>query len=322
MNQQKSFENKIICGNCGTQFDLNRNSGGCPLCGFGKDYILNTKKHITLPMTQKDEPLQRLFDIPSDIELKSGNVIIDDETKTWGSWLMFNDFFAPKFLARVLANKLNKEKTDYIMLDELMFSAIENIEKFGLSQLKGFPNLRKDYNGDRLVNHFLKTFNKMGLFDVKTDNNENVDIWKEEWKKIFVTLTKEGLEFAQLKNPVFDGGKHEQILNTEEKEWMISHLKKIDEQGYKEYSTLKEIYDFLNQGHNGNNDLWDWFKNQEKYQNHIKQRSEKARNDQDAYDRQLHNYSRSFSSAKISLLRELGFIKNKRNDYTILEEFN
>jgi ribosomal protein L37E len=320
MKRRESNENRIQCGNCGTQFDLNKNTEGCPLCGFGRDVIQKTISHISPPVTYKKDRSQRLYDIPPDIELKSGNVKIDDETKTWGSWLMFNDFFAPKFLIRILANKLQKEKTEYIMLDALMKDAIENIEKYGLSQLKGFPNLKKDYSGDRLVNHFLRTFYKMGLLEVKTDNNENGDIWKEEWRKIFVTLSKEGLEFAQLKNPLFDEEKHEQILNTEEKEWIISHLKKIDGQGYKEYSTLKEVYDFLCQGHNGNNDLWDWFKNQEKYQNHIKQRSEGARNNPDVYNRQLHNYSRSFSSAKISLLRELGVIKNRRNDYSIIGE--
>jgi len=28
-------ENRIKCGNCGTEFDFNRNTNGCPLCNFG-----------------------------------------------------------------------------------------------------------------------------------------------------------------------------------------------------------------------------------------------------------------------------------------------
>jgi len=83
---------------------------------------------------------------------------------------------------------------------------------------------------------------------------------------------------------------------------------------------LKEVYDFLKTGNNGNQDLWDWFEDNEKFQEYIKYRSEKAKNDDRIFRKQLHNYARTFASAKISLLRELGLVKNKRNDYTIVGE--
>ena len=321
MTQQNSFENNIICGNCGTHFDFNRNPAGCPLCGFGKDHILNTKKQITLPMNQKDETLQRLFDIPSDIELQSGNVIIDDETKTWGSWLMFNDFFAPKLITRVLAWKLHEEETETILLSSLMSDVIKTIEESGLSKMKGFPNLNKDPKGERLVNHFLRTFTKMGLTFVKPLNPDVKDIWKENWEKIRVTLSIKGLEFAQMKNPVFDEQKTEQILSKEEKKWIIDYLKEIDEVGYREYSILKEVYNFIKEGNNGNKDLWNWFINNEKFRNYIPERSKRAREDPEIFQKQMENYARSFSTAKISLLRELGVINNKRNDYSITGGF-
>ena len=34
-----SQENMIKCGKCSTEFDLGKNKGGCPLCGFGRSSV-------------------------------------------------------------------------------------------------------------------------------------------------------------------------------------------------------------------------------------------------------------------------------------------
>jgi len=313
-------ENRIKCGNCGTEFDFNRNINGCPLCGFGYKKMVKEEFKSTSNMVASAGKVNYLA-IPPELKLKSGSIISDKETETWGSWLMFNDFFAPKFLARVLAWKLFEKKTETVVLKEFMISIIQIIRDNELTSLKGFPDLEKDRDGNRLVNHFLKTTTNMGLFEVKPVSGKNKDVWTEKWDNIFVSLTKEGLKFAQLSNTVFDEHKKEQILTTEEKEWLVDYLKQIDRSGYKEYSVLKEVYDFLKAGHNGNKNLWAWFEKNEKFRDYIKYRSERAKKDPEIFQKQLHNYARSFASAKISLLREFGVVKNKRNDYTILGEF-
>ena len=313
-------ENRIKCGNCGTEFDFNRNISGCPLCSFGGKKTIK-EEFKTASNAANSAGKVNYLTIPPELKLRSGSVISDRETETWGSWLMFNDFFAPKFLARVLAWKLSEKKTDAVVLKEFMLNIVQIIKENELTSLKGFPDLEKDRDGNRLVNHFLKTTTNMGLFQVKPVSGNVKDVWTEKWDNILISLTKEGLEFARLRNTVFDDHKKEQVLTVEEKDWLVDYLKQIDHSGYKEYSVLKDVYNHLKDGHNGNKDLWSWFEKDEKFRDYIKYRSEKARKDPKIFQKQLHNYARSFASAKISLLRELGVVKDKRNDYTILGEF-
>ncbi len=319
-------ENKIKCGQCGTEFDLSKNKG-CPLCGFGREFYEGTKGQRVKGETKIIEISDEFLSIPQNMELMPGTVDKDNQAGVWGSWLMFNDFFSPKFLARVLAWKIKKENSEYIVLNSLIEDAVDIIEKYNLSRFKGFPNrikepknLPKDNAVNRLVNHLLRTAVDMGLFKVEHVTDDGSYVWDKSWREIKITLTKDGLEFARLKNPVFDEGKTEQVLNPEEKEWLISYLKKIDKQGYKEYSTLKEVYEFLKAGNNGKQDLWNWFEDNERYTDYIKRTSIRGKNNPEVLKKQISNYARTFASAKISLLRELGVVRNKRNDYTIVGE--
>ena len=303
-------ENRIRCGRCGTEFDLAKNKEGCPLCGFGKQSFIETPLEFSKKQeTSKAQVFVEFFGIPPGLNLQKGKVIANKETQTWGSWLMFNDFFAPKFISRVLAWKMHKEKKDSIFLNELIEETINLIAKHHFSQLKGFPNLDKDRKGERLVHHFLRTFVNMGLIDANIDGRRGNEVWKKNWTKVKISLTKQGLEFARIKNSVFDEGKKEQVLSLEEKNWLVDYLKNIDKDGYKEYSILKHIYDFLKSGKNGNKDLWDWFENNKKFRDYIYERSERAQKDSKIFKQQIHNYARTFASAKISLLRELEIVK-------------
>lgn len=317
MDNEQILENRIKCGTCGTEFDLNKNMEGCPLCGFGRDSALRKTKNTIYQITQLQD---EYFKKPPHLDLLPGRVISDDETNIWGSWLMFNDFVAPKFLIRIIAWKMYNEKNDNVLLSNVMNEAINLIKKNRLSQFKGFPNLQKDRNGQRLVDHFLKTCVKMGLVTIQSANEDKQDILTGDWDKIKISLSREGLEFSQLSNPIFDDNKNEQILSTEERNWLLKFLKKIDKEGYKEYTVLKQVYEFLKAGNNGNKDLWNWFVKNPKFREYIPKRSKRAEENQEIFEKQIWNYARSFSSAKISLLRELGLIKNKRNDYTITGE--
>jgi len=315
-------ENRVKCGRCGTEFDLNKNKGYCPLCGFGKKEVREKNTDVSIGIKQKTLNKHEFLSKPPSLNLKSGKVISNEETGTWGSWLMFNDFFAPKFLTRLIAWKMHKENKDFILLKNLMNDAISLIKEYNLSKLKGFPNLKKDAKGSRLVYHFLQTFVNIGLVEARTKNLTFENIWKEKWENIEVSLTKEGLEFAQIRNKIFDEEETEQTLTQEEKNWLINYLKQIDKKGYKEYSILKEVYEFLKAGNNGNKDLWNWFENNEKFKKYILRRSKRAERDEKVFKKQLYNYARSFASAKISLLRELGVVKDKRNDYTIIGDYS
>lgn len=311
--------NWIKCGKCGTEFDLDKNRNGCPLCSFGKVTAVVTEKET---YTSRLEIEKSCLSIPPHIELKRGKPIVDEETRVWGSWVMFNDFFAPKFLARRLAWELKDEKSDYVLLYDFIADAKKTILRHNLSRFKGFPNdVGNDSAIGRLVHHFLKTAAWMGFFDVKIRNGNSRNIWKENWDNILVNLTMEGLNFAQLRNLIFDKNEETQVLTEEEKIFIINHLRQIDSLGYREYSTLKEIYEFLKKGNNGNRDLWNWFENKEMYQDYIRRTSKRARYSEEAYRRQLRNYAKTFASSKVSLLRELNLVKNKRNDYTIVGEF-
>jgi len=327
MNLFKRQENWIKCGRCGTEFYLNKNRAECPLCHFGNNNHIAQLNKPALESVSTENIAEEGISKPPDMELQSGKVFADNETKVWGSWLMFNDFFAPKFLARVLAWKMHHEKKDDVDVLSLIQESVRLIEKHNFYDLKGFPskikeeeNLQKDPAVSRLVHHFLATATKMGFFEVVSHTSIGEHVWQYKWKDVRLTLTKEGLQFARLNNPVFDEGKRKQVLSSEEKAWLVNYLKKIDRQGYKEYSVIKEVCDFLKEGHNGKNDLWEWFENNQKFQDYIKERSKRARDDPKVFEKQLHNYARTFASTKISLLRELGIVKDERNDYTIVGE--
>jgi len=313
-----SDENWIKCGRCNTEFDLNKNNG-CPLCGFSRK-----GSYSDLQLHEKKIPADRgtnYLRIPkNDFKLKSGEPVIDDETQAVGSWGMFNSFFPGKAVSRILCNTLLDTKTESITLRELVNTTTEVIIDNGLTKFRGFPNNPdKESSIGRLVYHFIKTFAKMGLLNAYSDGRSGESVWKEDWSNIEVSLTKEGFEFAELKNKLYDNHEASQILTTEEKKWLMDYLIKIDNMGYREYSILKEIYTFIKEGHNGKDELWDWFSKNHNFREYIKKDSRKA-NDHEAFEKQIVNLSMTFAAGKLALLRELGFIANKRNDYTILEE--
>lgn len=314
-----SAENRIKCGRCGTEFDVNKNKDGCPLCGLGSIKVIEqeAKNFNNIKETESD-----LLNIPIELKLSPGKIIVDKESSKVGLWGMFNDFFSGKALLRISANMLEKEKKEYVSLNQLIESAKKIMNDRKLLSLKGFPNdIDSDSSVGRLVYHFMAGFHKIGLFEVKTIGiQEGKSIWNYSWDDLMIRPTKEGLEFARIKNKVFEDKDYEnQTLTNEESKWMIKYLREIDKKGFKEYTILKQIVDFIREGNNGNKDLWGWFKKNPNFITYIKDWSSKN-NNQKAFEKQLTNLSQTFSSGKISILRELGIIKNKRNDYTIIGE--
>jgi hypothetical protein len=245
--------------------------------------------------------------------------------KSIGSWGQFNSFFPIKAASRILTNYLYEKSLESVKLNEFVDKCLLIFEQKGYTKYRGFPSSDKDTARGRFVWHFLTTAYEMGLIRISNSNlgSEGMPRTLLDWKEVEIDVTKDGMEFALLPNNIFDGISDQQVLTTDEKEWMISYLIKIDEEGYKEYSLLKGISKFLAEKHNGKDDLWGWFKNNNTFVEYIKSWSRKTKKgDEQALTEQIDTLSKSFASSKVALLRELGIVKNKRNDYTILEELN
>jgi hypothetical protein len=240
-----------------------------------------------------------------------------------GSWGQFNSFFPIKAALRILANYMLDRDVPSVKLNELVKVCVNTFKQRGYDKKRGFPSSNKDTAKGRFVWHFLATAYEMGLIrisysDLKYDGLPGS---LQDWDTVEIGLTKQGMEFALLPNNIFDGISEQQVLTSGEREWMISYLKKIDEDGYKEYNLLKDVYTFLSEGHNGKDDLWKWFSNNNKFVDYIKSWSRKAqRGDEQALNEQIDTLSTSFASSKVALLRELGVILNRRNDYSLIGE--
>ena len=235
-----------------------------------------------------------------------------------GSWFMFNSFFAGKALLRVLANLLNKEQISSVSTDVLAQVSYDVFRKEGLSKYRGFPKEKKHHkyeksNIDKLKYFVLRPFADMGLVAIKPG---------DEHDQVF--LTKFGLEFAMLKNPILDERKQSPYLSTSEQNFMISYLKSIDTK-YKEYNTLKETLDFIKTKKNiSYSEIVDWFVKNKKivdylYEGSRAQKEKKSKDDKD-FKTYLNHAAYSFASSRIALLRELGIISDKRGEYNIISE--
>ena len=324
MSLFSSNENRVRCGKCGTEFDLSKNQGGCPLCGFGRSQTIDILSNNE-PSKEESNRGGDLLTIPPQLKLSRGSINYEGGRNKVGSWGMFNDYFSGKALLRINANLMYEKKVEFVSLHELVENAKVIISKRGLNKMKGFPNdIKAESSVSRLVNHFLVEFYNMGFFEVQSKSPiKKKNIWNESWENILVRPTREGLEFAKLKNKIFDEKadpiKDNQVLTSEERQWLINYLKDIEKFNFKEYTLLKEISSFIQKGNNGNNDLWEWFKTNPIFVSYVKEWSSKS-GDTKEFEKQISNLSQTYGSGKISLLRELGVISNKRNDYTIIGE--
>lgn len=279
----------------------------------------------------KQPPSTRKYlSTPKEIEgLEYGTIMrygnaTDNQIQLVGTWGQFNSFFPVKAALRILANYLIANKADSVNLREFVFMCVEifrstKISNKPLRKYRGFPLRKKDTAIGRFVWHFLIPAQEMGLIKITKSSldHKGIPYASNEWNRAYITITKNGLEFARLENPLFDGASMEQIFGEEERRWLIDFLKKIDKEGFREYSLLEDVYEYLKEGHNGKEELWEWFENDSRFINYVESWSRK-RGRPEQLRKQIANLARTFSASKIALLRELGVVKNKRNDYTII----
>lgn len=274
------------------------------------------------------------LEIPKDIpNLKNAKVIVYSKENdpdnlrinSVGTWGQFNSFFPIKASLRILANSMISKNLNSIRLDNFVNECLEQFRKKGYNVLRGFPSTNKDTAKGRFVWHFLTNAYEMGLITITESrlDYEGMPNTLLDWDQVFISITREGLDFAILPNNIFDELNNQQILTNDEKNWLVTFLKNIDAEGYKEFSLLLDVYNFLKEGHNGKDELWNWFRENDTFVNYIKSWSRKAqRDDLEGFSNQINNLSITFAGSKIALLRELGVIKNRRNNYSIVGEFD
>jgi hypothetical protein len=248
--------------------------------------------------------------------LSNGKVITSSvEAPYVGTLGLFNSFFPVKAVLRILAYMMEENDGGPVNLQRLVDKSIEVFRAAGLSEYRGFPMRKKGRTEKesaigRLVWHFIVPAHQMGL--VEADN----EIPVRAWDSVHVSITKEGWEFARLENRVLDKKEQEQVLSEAEREWMFEYLGKIDNDGYKEYSFLKRIFEELKRG---NTNITVWLERDEQFNEYVKSWSRKTE-DPKKFKTQIGHVAAMFAQGKIALLRELGVISNKRNNYSVIGE--
>ena len=228
------------------------------------------------------------------------------EKSVAGSWGMFNSFLPGKVALRILA-RMVKENGGAVSFEKFMRRCIRVFKAKDFTKYRGFPK-HKASSASRTEWHLIRPFGHLGLMEI-------IDTEKGE----LVLITEKGLEFSNLNNPILDGGNNLPILSEEEQKWLVNYLKSIELEGFQEYSLLKEFLIFLKGGHHDYQDLLEWFSTNKRMLEYLKTWSRK-KDDPDAFRAQVENVAAVFVTGKIALLRELGMVSSKRNDYTVIRE--
>lgn len=277
--------------------------------------------------SSKDNDVLQLLSQPQGLDnLSFGNIFKykeDIRPQTVGFWAQTNSVFSIMASLRILANLMRNSNSISINLQEFV-NICKKVFNFGYGKYRGFPSSDKESAIGRFVWHFLTPAFEMGLISIKESksNQEGIPWQNKEWKKVQIAITKQGYQLAKIHSKFFDEKGEEQILNDEERVWWLNYLKEIDSKGFKEYNLMRDVYNFLRKGHNGKDELFNWFENDERFVNYIKSWSRKAKSgDDETFNKQLNNLAMSFAGSKVALLREFGLIKNKRNDYSIVGVF-
>ena len=244
-----------------------------------------------------------------------------------GTWFMFNSFLVGKALLRVLSAMLlqrtepNEANPATVSVTDLLETSYSAFKTANLLGYRGFPKEKEGHkyagsNVKKLRYFVIAPLEEMGFVTIENINDEE-----------FVGMTRYGDELNILKNPILEGleTQHDRYLSDEEIDYLLNYLKKIDSEGYKEYSLLKDFYAYLRDGNRTHTDLENWFKANTKIINYLYKgsRSEQSGKDTDSkeFKEQLKHAAAAFVSGKVALLRELKLITNERGKYNTVREF-
>jgi len=225
--------------------------------------------------------------------------------KPLGTWAMFNSVVPGKAALRVLAHILRDEQADGVSFVRLVDEAVRNIRLGGFSGTRGFPSGRKASSIPRFATQLVLPYTEMGLISSKLHDGTRM-----------VGLTQDGLTFSLLENPVIDRKSSTDRLSHVESKWITDYLKKIDGEGFKEYSTLQSIVSFIGARHPSRTQLVEWFANKSDFQENTKFGSRYSGQPL-RLRKQLQNIASTYVSSKIAILRELGVVSDVRGKYDL-----
>ncbi|MGD1059934.1 MAG: hypothetical protein ABR879_00540 [Methanomassiliicoccales archaeon] len=237
-----------------------------------------------------------------------------------GSWGQFNSFFPILAAVRIASNLELMGRKDLLVLDQFVRTSIDQFKARRLSKARGFPSSEKPTAGGRYVWHFLITAHEMGLIRLQNHSETHVLPWSlTDWDLYTVDATRYGYKLATLPSRFLDQHDKDQLLDPLARDWITSYLRKIDSQGYAESSLLRDIVSYLKHGHDGKADLRAWLQTDERFRKYVASWSRKAgsANDKEIAD-QLSNLAATFAGSKIALLRELGVVDPRRNNYDVV----
>ena len=155
-------------------------------------------------------------------------------------WGQINRIFPIKVGLRILTN-MQKEKEDFILLNDYHKKAGEIAKSLGY-QLEKIDNQRKRKRGKRVstalpigkntekserryIKQFLATKRTDGILKGGMARLKFVNIQSLNNKEDLIGITKKGLEFTKLINPILDVDLHlERTLSDEEKDFYIKHI--------------------------------------------------------------------------------------------------
>jgi len=179
----------------------------------------------------------KTFPLPEIKDLEQPNSNYND----YWLWGQINRIFPIKVGLRVLVN-MQQEKEDFVLLDDFHKHAGEIARGFG-QKLAGIDNQLKRKRDERVstalpmgekeekavgryVSQFLAIKRTNGILDGAMARLKFVNIQSRNEKEASIGLTKEGLEFAKLKNPILDEDlQSENTLSVEEADLYISHIR-------------------------------------------------------------------------------------------------
>ena len=249
-----------------------------------------------------------------------GNLLVDGSIELsefgFGMSFLFNSFFAAKAMLRVIANLTNEKKKPIekdLALDIFSEAAIAR----GLQRYNGFPKERPkkhERSGvTRLTYSVILPLSKIGM--LKIDGTKLI-------------LTKEGFNFAMLYNPKLDENKGE-LFSEEERDYIIDYLKEIEMRGFKEYSFLKQIVDFIKKKTTEKRsiafvDLIEFLKGNQSFIDYIYKNTKFSKKgipkESKVFLNKVERIIRVILASRIAILRELKIIEDRRNSYRIIDD--
>ena len=190
------------------------------------------------------------------------------DANTW-VWGQVNKIFPLKVALRVLGNMIKQSKKPTVDVNTFREKAAEVARGIGLKLLaierkegrkrgekvsSGLPIGEPEFKSkSRYKNHFLVSVRKDGMLDGALARFKFINIEKEA-KKENIGITKGGLKFASLENPIIDKEEYNVSLSDEEKEF---YLKYVATEVRGEYKAMRWVLSTIKKGIDKREDIND-----------------------------------------------------------------